>query len=154
MFKKIMIVVDDHPPSQTAIEQGVEVARVHAAEVVYLYLAPAYAFPMADMTGGGVAAFAAHTAEQFEEQTQATALTVLKAAEDAARAAGVPSTCSMTPADASADHVAEAAAALGCDLVVVASSGSNAVVRLLTGDLIPGLISRSPVPVMVCPASA
>lgn len=152
MFRKIMIVLDDHPPSQAAVQQGLEVARVHAAQVIYLYLAPAYVFPMVDMQGGGMAAFAAHTAEQFEQQAQATASSVLKAAQEVADAAGVASSCSTVPGEVSVDHVTEAVAAHGCDLVVVASSGSNAVVRLLTGNIIPGLISRCPVPVLVCPA--
>lgn len=154
MFKKIMVLVDEHPPAQAAIRTGIEVARVHAAQVVYLYVPAAYAFPMVDMPGGGMAAFAAHSAEQFEQQTQATALDLLKAAEDAAHAAGVECACTMAPGDASAEYVAEATATHGCDLVVVAAPGSNAMVRLLTGNIIPGLISRSSVPVMICPAGA
>lgn len=154
MFKKIMVLVDEHPPAQAAIHTGIEIARVHAAQVIYLYVPPAYAFPMVDMPGGGMAAFAAHTAEQFEQQTQSTASDLLKAAENAAHAAGVGCACAMAPGDASADYVAEATATHGCDLIVVAAPGSNAVVRLLTGNIIPGLISRSPVPVMICPAGA
>ena len=42
------------------------------------------------------------------------------------------------------------AADLQCDLIVVASTGSNAVMRLLTGSVIPGLITHSRVPVLVC----
>ncbi|MFY3384370.1 universal stress protein [Paracidovorax sp. MALMAid1276] len=151
MFRKIMILVDEHPQSQTAIAQGVEVARTHGAHVVFLHLPPAYAFPMADMPGGGMAAFAAQSAEEFEQQTQATAADLLQSAEAEARSAGVASVGAIGPGDASVDYVVEALTNRGCDLVVVASSGSNAVVRLLTGDIIPGLISRSPVPVLICP---
>lgn len=152
MFKKIMVLVDEHPPAQAAIHSGIEVAKAHVAKLVYLYVPPAYTFPMVDMPGGGMAAFAAHTTEQFEQQTQAAASTLLKAAEDAAHAAGVDCACIMAPGDASADYVVEATATHGCDLVIVAAPGSNAVVRLLTGNIIPGLISRSPIPVMICPA--
>ena len=153
MFKKIMVLLDEHPPAQLAIQTGVEIASVHRAEVAYLYVPPAYTFPVVDMPGGGMAAFASHTAEQFEQQVQTTASKLLKAAQDVAHAAGIGSKCSMAPSDATVDDVVQATATLGCDLVVIAAPGSNAVVRLLTGNLIPGLISRSTIPVLVCPVS-
>jgi nucleotide-binding universal stress UspA family protein len=154
MFKKIMILVDENPSAQSAIQTGIGAAKVHGASLIYLYVPPAYACPMVDMQGGGMAAFAAHTAEQFEQQVQNTASTLLKAAEGAAHAVGVDCASSMAPGDASVDFVVEATVAHGCDLMVVAAPGSNAVVRLLTGNLIPGLISRSHIPVMICPAAA
>ncbi len=152
MFQKIMILVDDQLPSQAAIHQGIELAGVHHASAVYLYVPPAYSFPMVDMPGGGMAAFASHTAEQFEQQAQAKASEVLQAAQAAAEVAGVSSACTIAPGNASADYVVEAAVTQGCDLILVASSSVNAVVRLLTGNIIPGLISRAPMPVMICPA--
>ena len=39
-----------------------------------------------------------------------------------------------------------------CDLIVVAADGHNAFVRLVTGSLVSGLITRSSLPVLVCKA--
>ena len=50
--------------------------------------------------------------------------------------------------------IVEAARKRRCDLIVVASEGRNALLRLLTGSVIPGVITASPVPVMVCKAPA
>jgi len=151
MFNKIMVLVDDQPASRSAIEQGVAMAQAHHASVLFLYLLPAYTFPVMDMPGGGMAAIAAQSADEFEKQAQEEASTLLRGAEATAQAANVPSEACTTPGDASAEHIAETAVTQECQLIVVAASGDNAVIRLLTGSLIPGLISKSSVPVMVCP---
>lgn len=38
----------------------------------------------------------------------------------------------------------------GCDLIVLGHRGSNAVMRLLTGSLVPGLITAATIPVLIC----
>lgn len=44
-----------------------------------------------------------------------------------------------------------AAAASGCDLIVVCNRTGNTLVRWLSGNVIPGLVSSSPWPILVCP---
>ena len=43
----------------------------------------------------------------------------------------------------------ELAQRLGCGLIVVASSGHKAIVRLLSGSVIPGLITQSTIPLLI-----
>ncbi|MBK6471149.1 MAG: universal stress protein [Betaproteobacteria bacterium] len=54
------------------------------------------------------------------------------------------------PAGTSAKDIARIAVDQACELIVVAHRGSNAVMRLLTGSLIPGLITAAATPVLIC----
>jgi hypothetical protein len=49
--------------------------------------------------------------------------------------------------------VADAAQKRHCDLIVVGTDGRNAVLRLLSESIVPGLISDATVPVLVCKKS-
>lgn len=150
MYKRILIVVDDQAAAQTAIRQGVEMARVHHASVIFLYVLPTdphYAFPMV----GGMPVVPMLSADEFKEQAHKTASRVLMAASAHAESWGVLSTRSMGSGADDAEYVALVAINRRCGLIVVASERKNAVVRLLNGSIVPGLITKSSVPVMVCP---
>lgn len=150
VFKRLLVVVDDQAAAQTAIRQGVELARVHRASVIFLYLLPAdpyHAFPMV----GGMPVVPMLSSDEFMAQAHNTASRVLMAATAHAESWGVISTRSMVSAADDAECVARVAVNRRCGLIVVASERKNAVVRLLTGSIVPGLITKSAVPVMVCP---
>jgi nucleotide-binding universal stress UspA family protein len=78
----------------------------------------------------------------------------LAAATALAASLGVPSIAVASDGDDDARSIIEAARERDCDLIVVASEGRNALVRLLTGSIIPGLITASTVPVLVCRSCA
>ena len=75
-----------------------------------------------------------------------------------AEVAGVMSNRSMSSGTDDALSIADAAVRHRCDLIVVATEGRNAVMRILTGSVLPGLITAATaatVPVLVCrPESA
>ncbi|MDD2882593.1 MAG: universal stress protein [Rhodoferax sp.] len=150
MYKRILIVLDDQAAAQTALRQGVEVARAHHASVIFLYVLPAdphYAFPMVS----GMPVVPMLSAEEFKAQAHNMASRVLMAASAHAESWGVLSTRSMGSGADAAEYVALAAVNRRCGLIVVASERKNAVMRLLNGSIVPGLITKSSVPVMVCP---
>lgn len=151
MYQRILILLDDQVASQSAVKQGVEIARTHQAAVLFLYILPPPTVPMVDMPAGAMSAFSAQSIEKFEQQASDEASDALKAAEVVANEAGVASEKRMASGGVTAADVVDVAVSSRCELIVVASVGSNAVVRLLTGSLIPGLITKSSVPVMVCP---
>lgn len=149
MYKRILVVVDDQPNTQTAVRHGVEMARTHGIDVLFLYVLPNYTFPMVDVPA--VAALSALSVDQFNLQAKETASEVLTAATAHADAMQVQSKQIMGSDKDAAAYVVEVAKKTECGLVVVASEGENAVMRLLSGSIVPGLITKSSVPVMVCP---
>lgn len=145
MYRRIMIVVDDKPAAQAAIDEGTSLAARHGAEAVYLALMPAYPVALADeMSVSSIAP------EAFRQAALAQADQVLSAAMSTALRAGVVARKTHGPEGGDARCIVEAARRRQCDLIVVGSEGSNAVVRLLNGSLVPGLITAADMPVLVC----
>ncbi|TSA12504.1 MAG: universal stress protein [Comamonadaceae bacterium] len=144
MHKRIMIVVNDQASCQCAITQGIEMARVHRAEVVFLYVLPNYEYP--EMNSIGVL-----SPDQFIRDAREVASRVLQAASVQAENSEVFSVSVVGTTEHPAVYVAEEADKRRCSLIVVATEGRNAVMRLLTGSIVPGLITNASVPVMVCP---
>lgn len=148
MYRRIMIVVDDTPASRAAIDEGTSLAARHGAEAVYFALMPAYPVAVADELAIGAVA-----SEDFHKSALAKADAVLSDAVSAAQRAGVFARATHSPQGGDARCVVEGARRRRCDLIVVGSEGRNAVMRLLTGSLVPALITASPLPVLVCKES-
>lgn len=146
MYKRILIVVNDQPATQAAIGQGIEVARVHHAEVLFMYVLPTFNYPIVDVPSVGML-----SAEQFYREAREGAASALRAATARAEASDVFSINVIGTAEHADVYVAEEASRRRCDLIVVGTEGSNALMRVLTGSIVPGLITNATVPVMVCP---
>ncbi|MDZ7936858.1 MAG: universal stress protein [Rhodoferax sp.] len=147
MYKKILVVVDEREVSQSAIGQGIALARVHRADLLFFYVLPRYVFPSVDMVP-----VAEVTPDDFQRDSSQHASQRLAAASALAERAGVHSHRAMGSGPDDAHCVAEAATQRHCDLIVVATEEKNAVIRLLTGSIIPGLISAATVPLLICRA--
>lgn len=145
MFRRIMVVLDDHVAAQSALRQGVELARVHRAELLFLYLLPKYLPSTAEASRMD----ASLDHEVRQEIRKAAALVLADAAAFAERSEVFSQGTMGGELDAVRDIV-DQARKRRCDLIVVASEGRNAVMRLISGSVIPGLITASRVPVMVC----
>lgn len=145
MFKRVLIVVDQRAVSRAAVKEGTALAHSHDAEVVFLYVLPRFSVPVADMPP-----FLPTSPQEFHQAAKAGAEKVLKAATATAEKAGVLSRTAMVSGDDDARVIVEAARKRRCDLIVLASEGRNALLRLLTGSVIPGVITASPLPVLVC----
>lgn len=144
MYKRILIVVDQRPVSRAAVKEGVSVAAAHGSEVVFFHLLPP--FPV---VAGDMPVFIDVSPHEYTKANTALADKVLTAATIAADKAGVASIKATGSGDLEARCIAEAARKRRCDLIVVATAGRNALLRLLTGSVIPGLITASTVPVLV-----
>jgi nucleotide-binding universal stress UspA family protein len=145
MYKRIMVIVDETPNTDIAVSQGVEMAKAHHAEVLFFYVLPRYVLPMVDALPVTV-----QSPEEFQREANDSASKVLHAASAVADTAGVTSHRAMGSGVDDAHCVADAARIRHCDLIVVAAERRNAVVRLITGNIIPGLITHAGVPVLVC----
>lgn len=145
MYQRIMVIVDDTPNADIAIRQGLEMAKAHKSEVLFFYVLPRYVLPMVDALPVTV-----QSPEEFQHEANENASRVLHAASASAEAAGVSSHRAMGSGVDDAHCAADAARIRHCDLIVVASERRNAVMRLITGNIIPGLITHAGVPVLVC----
>jgi nucleotide-binding universal stress UspA family protein len=149
MFKRILIVVDPRAVSRAAVGVGAALAHTHGAEVVLFYVLPRFSVPVADMPP-----FLPTSPQEFQQAAQAAADKALKAACALCDRAGVVSKSVTGSGEDDARVIVEAARKRRCDFIVVASEGRIALLRLLTGSVIPGVITASPVPVLVCKAPA
>lgn len=145
MYKKILVVVDDREVSQSAIRQAIEIAQVHRADIHFFYVMPHYEFTSFDMLP-----VADLPPEEFQNKAKAQAHSMLKQASDLAEYAGIQSFQAMGSGKDDAQCVSDAAERKHCDLIVVGTEGSNAVMRILNGSIIPGLISVATVPILIC----
>ena len=145
MYKRVMIVVDKRPVSSAAVHEGVELARVHEADVIFFTAMPLYLMPLAD-----VPPFVVVPPKEYQDAADDEARRVLAAAKVIADKAGVSSRGAKGSSEDPAQSIIDAARRRRCDVIVVASQGRNALLRLLTGSVIPALITASPIPVLVC----
>jgi|JI8StandDraft_2_1071088.scaffolds.fasta_scaffold16389_4 nucleotide-binding universal stress UspA family protein len=132
-----------------AVDWAVAWAAYREAEVEFVALRPQMPLALTDSP-----AFTATSPAALEQALQVQARRALTAAKDVAEAAGVMSHSRTARDDDPAKAVLDVAAHRRCDLIVVASDGRNAVMRLLTGSAIPGLVTTSPLPVLVVPDTA
>ncbi len=149
MFKKILVVVSDHPASMQAIRQGVEVARCNDGEIIFFHLLPNFG-----MVPMGMDTVLVPPSLEYEKAARAEASALLRKASSIAEEAGVMSFRSMRCVGASGDAqcITLVAEKRGCQLIVVGTDSRNAVIRLIGGDIVPGLISHAKVPILVCHA--
>ena len=145
MYKKMLIVVDKRPVARAAVIEGLALAKTHDAEVIFFFAMPPYPMPLAD-----VPPFVVVPPREYQEAAEEEADRVLSVATALAVKAGVQSNVVKGSADDPAQGIVDAARRRRCDIIVVASAGRNAVMRMLTGSVIPALITASPIPVLVC----
>lgn len=85
----------------------------------------------------------------MKQAAKANADRLLAAASLAADRAGLKSRRVIGSGEDDAYCIVEAARKQRCNLSVIATGGRNALMRLMLGSVIPGLITSSPVPVLV-----
>ncbi len=145
MYERILIVVDEGAIARAALDEGLALARVHAASVVFLYVLPNFVLPLPDMP-----AVATLGPEQHRKAVHRVARRVLAAAQQRAAALGL-ATSSHVGADAdAADCITRAASQHRCQLIVIGSHGRSAIQRLMFGSVVTRVITFASVPVLVC----
>lgn len=145
MYRKILVVVDDRVTTQSTICQAIAMAQVHRADIHFFYVMPHY-----ELTSFDMLPVADLPPDEFQNKANAQAHKLLTQACEMAEQAGVQSYQAMSSGKDDAKCVADAAEKRHCDLIVVGTEGSNAVMRILNGSIIPGLISVATKPVLVC----
>lgn len=148
MYHRILIVVADHPSTRIAIAHGLGLAHALGAEVLFVHALHHYPLAAAD-----VAPVVTVAPDEFARQAAELGARLLAQARAQAVAAGVQAGALVLDAVHGVAGIAALARENSCDLIVVGAEGGNALVRLLTGSAVSGLITRASVPVLVCHAS-
>jgi nucleotide-binding universal stress UspA family protein len=138
-MNEILVATDGSPSALEAARFGIELAREHAAELVFAHVVPAFdVLPAAVFQLGGAFPHdpTPHDTELLEE-----------AAALAARE-GVLATTTLLRGD-TVDELVEYASSHDVDLVVVGSRGHGPITGTLLGSVSLGVLRRSQRPVAI-----
>jgi nucleotide-binding universal stress UspA family protein len=143
MFKHILIPTDGSDLSRKAILYGVQLAKESDAKVTGLTVAEPYRAPAMD------AVLIPVDEEDYEEQSRILSEKAMEQVKTAAEAAGVPCETIREVHDQPYRAIIDAAQALGCDLIVMASHGRRGISALLLGSETVKVLTHSSIPVLV-----
>jgi nucleotide-binding universal stress UspA family protein len=143
MFKHILIPTDGSDLSRKAVLYGVQLAKSVGAKVTALTLAEPYRVASMD------AVFVSIGEDEYEEESRRISEKALEQVKMAAEAAGVPCETIREIHDQPYRAIIDAAHALGCDLIVMASHGRRGVSALLLGNETVKVLTHSTIPVLV-----
>lgn len=146
MYKRILIAIDGSALASHALVHGLALAKeVKAAVTVVTVTKPWSALEMAqeaDMRKPDPVG-------QFESMAAASAKTILDAAAQEAKQAGVACDFIHVPDQHPAEGIIATAEKKSCDLIVMASHGRRAVGRLLLGSQVSEVLAHSKIPTLV-----
>lgn len=147
MYTRILVVVGDDPAAAQATVTGIEIAKAHKAEILFFYVLPPY-----DIVLGGEdrMALANYSMNDFQREATSFAERKLKSASELAEREGVQSLRATGLEPDAAMCVAQAAESRQCQMIVVATERKNAVMRMISGSIVPRLLTLATVPVLVC----
>ena len=143
MFKHILIPTDGSELSLKAILYGVRLAKESGAKVTGLTVAEPYRAATMDTV------FIPIDEGDFEEQSRVLSEKAMEQVKMAAQAAGVPCESVREVHDQPYRAIIDAAQALGCDLIVMASHGRRGISALLLGSETAKVLTHSTIPVLV-----
>jgi nucleotide-binding universal stress UspA family protein len=144
MYKHILIPTDGSELSESAIREGVALARSIKAKVTGLTVfRPFHTFAMTPM-------MVTDTPEQYRKDCKALGEKYLGVITDTAKLAGVACEVAQTEHEHPYQAIIDSAMKLGCDLIFMASHGRKGVSALLLGSETTKVLTHSRIPVLVC----
>lgn len=144
-FRKVLIPTDGSDLSNAAAHAGVDFARDHRADVVGIYVAPEYTYPLyADSVPASYPG-----EEQYRTAMREVGNTYLKEIRGAAENAQLGYTGFTVFSDSPANEIAGAAQANDCDLIFMGSHGRGGWRRFFLGSVTSKVLSLCQVPVLV-----
>ena len=145
MYKKILIPTDGSAFSTTVAAAGVEFARQINAEVIGLYVAPEYQYPVYVE----VIPPSYPSEEEYQASMRKAGDSYLAIISAAAEAAGLKFSGLVVFSDATAREIAHTAEQQHCDLIFMGSHGRSGWGQLLLGSVTAKVLSVCQIPVLV-----
>jgi nucleotide-binding universal stress UspA family protein len=143
MFKHILIPTDGSDLSRKAVLYGVRLAKELGKKVTGLTVAEPYRVATMDTILIPV------DEGDYEEQSRVLSERAMEQVNMAAEAAGVPCETVREVNDQPYRAIIDAAQALQCDLIVMASHGRRGISALLLGSETAKVLTHSSIPVLV-----
>jgi nucleotide-binding universal stress UspA family protein len=143
MFTHLLIPTDGTQLSRTAIEKGVQLAKAVKARITGITIVPRepYSLYQTDIT--------LQVKEETARLHRKEAARRIEVLQKVAAQAGVPSETVCESSDHPYEAIVAAAAAHGCDLIVMASHGRRGVSGVLLGSETLKVLTHSKIPVLV-----
>ncbi|WP_426105017.1 universal stress protein [Massilia sp. TSP1-1-2] len=145
MYQKILITTDGSAVSRHTACAGVEFARQMGAQVLVLYVAPSYQYPVyVEIVPPAYPSeedYIAHMRRVGDEHTGAVV--------QAARKAGLVADAMTAFADSAGLKIDEIADSERCDLIFIGSHGRSGWGQLLLGSVTNKVLSHTTKPVLV-----
>jgi len=143
MFKHILIPTDGSDLSRKAVLYGVQLAKDSKANVTSITVTDPYRAATMD------AVLVPIDEEDYEEASRQLSERAMEQVKMAAEAAGVKCETIREVHDQPYRAIIDAAHALGCDLIVMASHGRRGISALLLGSETVKVLTHSTIPVLV-----
>lgn len=144
-YHKILIPTDGSTLSNAAAHAGIDFAKDHQAEIIGLYVAPEYTYPIyADPVPNSYPDEGTYKASmrKFGED-------YLKEIRESAQGAGLTYTGTTAFSDSPAKKIVDAAHKHDCDLIFMGSHGRGGWGQLLLGSVTNKVLSLCQIPVLV-----
>jgi nucleotide-binding universal stress UspA family protein len=145
MFSKILIPTDGSVIANAAARKGVEFAKQVGAEVIALFVAPNYQYPVYVE----IVPPSYPNEEEYKASIKRTGDTFIKAIADMATANNVKFSSLSIFSDATAQSIVHAAQEHGCDMIFMGSHGRSGLGQLLLGSVTAKVLSACHIPVLV-----
>ena len=145
MYRKILITTDGSAVSRQTAYAGVELARQLGAEVLVLYVAPAYQYPVYVE----IVPPAYPSEEDYSQHMLNTGAGHTGPIVEAARNAGLASDSMTVFGESPAATIVSVAEERNCDLIFIGSHGRSGWGQLLLGSVTNKVLSHTTKPVLV-----
>jgi nucleotide-binding universal stress UspA family protein len=138
-MERILIATDGSPSAGEAVDFGLQLAREHGAEAVFVVVAPSY--DVLPVQAFGMSGAQPHKPTMADRAP-------LEAAADLAKQSGVRAKTELLAGDP-ADEIVAFADSIDADLIVVGSRGHGAVASVLLGSVSRGVLREARRPVLI-----
>ena len=145
MYRKILITTDGSSISCNTARAGVRFAQQMGAEVLGLFVAPEYQYPVYVE----IIPPSYPSEEEYHAAMQRTGAEHLRPILALAQEAGLTNTGMTAFADSTAQKIVEVADSHGCDLIFMGSHGRSGWGQLLLGSVTNKVLSHTQKPVLV-----
>lgn len=145
MYQKILITTDGSTVSQHTACAGVKFAQQMGAEVLALFVAPEYQYPVYVE----IVPPAYPSEEEYVEQMQRLGLEYMGSIMRSAEGCSLTHACMTAFSDAPALKIVDVAEQQQCDLIFMGSHGRSGWGQLLLGSVTNKVLSHTSKPVLV-----